>query len=115
MSLRFETRLSGTLTVRREGDFFLTDFPAKFVKNCTTLPDELFSALGPGSIPSHVLEGDETYIAVSESEGLSGTSVPILGGWNSFIPMLWGLLRPEKKQISCHVFLLRAMVCPKIP
>lgn len=68
--VRFETRLSGTLTVCRDGDLLSMDFPATFAETCANAPDELIRALGPGASPSHVLEGNNTYVVVYETESV---------------------------------------------
>lgn len=67
-AIRFQTRHSGTLTVRKNGDLFSMDFPALFAKPCANPVDELIGALGPGPRPSQVFEANETYIAVYESQ-----------------------------------------------
>ncbi len=67
-TVRFETCLSGTLTVRRDGDMFSMDFPAMFPKACATPPEALIDGLGSGPLPSHWLEGNDTYIAVYETQ-----------------------------------------------
>jgi len=67
-SVRFETRFSGALTVRKDGESFAMDFPAMFAKPCANPPDTLIRALGPGPIPSNVLEANDTYLAVYENE-----------------------------------------------
>ncbi len=67
--VRFETRFSGTLTVRKDGGFLLMDLPAFFPANCTNPPDGLTLALGPGPSPVETLEANETYIAVYENQG----------------------------------------------
>jgi len=64
--VRFETRFSGTLTVRKEGEIFAMDFPAMFAKPCMNVPDALISALG-GPQPSQVMEVNETYFAVYDN------------------------------------------------
>lgn len=66
--VRFKTRQSGTITVRKDDDLFSMDFPALFAKTCTNPPDELAGALGPGPVPSNVLAVNETYIAVYETK-----------------------------------------------
>lgn len=65
--IRFETRWSGALTVRREGGGFCMDFPTMSGTTCTT-PPALIHGLGPGPLPSHVLEANETYVVVYESQ-----------------------------------------------
>jgi PhzF family phenazine biosynthesis protein len=67
-SARFETRFSGTLTVRKDGEMFSMDFPAMFAKPCATPPDVLICALGPSPLPSNLLAANDTYIAVYEDE-----------------------------------------------
>ncbi|HSY91491.1 MAG TPA: PhzF family phenazine biosynthesis protein [Candidatus Binatus sp.] len=62
--VRFETRSSGTLTVRKDGEIFAMDFPAMLARPCTNAPDALISALAPGPRPSQVMEVNDTYIAI---------------------------------------------------
>lgn len=44
------------------------DFPAMFGQACTHPPDALFDGLGPASRPSIVLEVNDTYMAVYETQ-----------------------------------------------
>jgi PhzF family phenazine biosynthesis protein len=67
-TVRFETRRSGTLTVGKDGEMLAMDFPPIFGKMCAKPPEALLRGLGPGSFPSTVLEGNETYIVVYETE-----------------------------------------------
>jgi len=67
-SVRFETRFSGTLAVRKDGEMFSMDFPAMFAQPCPNQPDTLIRGLGPGHLPATVLEANDTYIAVYENE-----------------------------------------------
>jgi len=69
-TVRFETRHSGTLSVRKEKDreVFSMDFPAILTQTCAHPPDELIRALGPGPSPSHILQANETYFAVYDHE-----------------------------------------------
>jgi PhzF family phenazine biosynthesis protein len=66
--VRFETRHSGTLTVRKQGELFSMDFPSMCAEPCATPPGELMRALGPGQTPVEIMEANETYIAVYDSE-----------------------------------------------
>ncbi len=66
--VRFETRFSGELNVRKEGELFSMDFPAMSSRTCADRPEELVRALGSGPLPSSVLEADSVYIAVYETE-----------------------------------------------
>jgi PhzF family phenazine biosynthesis protein len=65
-SVRFETRYSGTLTVRRSKDSLVMDFPALPPKICLNAPEILFRALR--AKPAEVLENNQKYIAVFDSE-----------------------------------------------
>jgi PhzF family phenazine biosynthesis protein len=65
-TVQFETRQSGTLTVRKEGELLSMDFPAIFLKPCLSPPESLVPALGPP--PRRILEGNETYIAIYDHE-----------------------------------------------
>jgi PhzF family phenazine biosynthesis protein len=67
-TVRFETRLSGTLTVRKDGEMFSMDFPAMHAKACAEPPDLLIKALGPGPQPTGVLEVNDTYIVTYDRE-----------------------------------------------
>ncbi|HKV77833.1 MAG TPA: PhzF family phenazine biosynthesis protein [Candidatus Sulfotelmatobacter sp.] len=63
-SVRFKTKFHGTLTVRKAGEFLAMDFPALFPQPCTNSPDIWRDALAIQSLPSEVVEADETYILV---------------------------------------------------
>ncbi len=67
-TVRFETRLSGALTVSKEGEKLAMDFPAMFAKACTYSPEALNQGLGTASHPSNLLEANDTYIAVYENQ-----------------------------------------------
>lgn len=67
-TVQFETRRSGTLTVRKDREVFSMDFPAIFAQSCANPPDELIRALGPGPTPSNILEANETYFVVYDRE-----------------------------------------------
>jgi PhzF family phenazine biosynthesis protein len=68
--IRFETRRSGALTVRQDGNIFSMDFPAMVGKTCANLPQALVRGLGPGPRPSSLLEANDTYIAVYETQSV---------------------------------------------
>jgi PhzF family phenazine biosynthesis protein len=63
-SVRFETRFHGTLTVKKAGEFLVMDFPALFPQPCANPPDIWRDALALQSLPTEVVEADETYILV---------------------------------------------------
>jgi len=63
-SVRFETRFHGTLIVKKAGEFLAMDFPVLFPQPCANPPDLWRDALALQSLPSEVVEADETYILV---------------------------------------------------
>jgi PhzF family phenazine biosynthesis protein len=65
-SVRFETRFSGALTVSRDGDFMAMDFPSLAPWPCAAPPAALVEGLG--KIPAEVVQIDDNYFAVYESE-----------------------------------------------
>jgi PhzF family phenazine biosynthesis protein len=66
-TVRFDTRHSGFLIVRRDGDLLSMDFPSLIPKPCDP-PKNLFPALGLDFRPSNVFEVNQTYIATYEHE-----------------------------------------------
>jgi PhzF family phenazine biosynthesis protein len=67
-TVRFETRLSGPLTVSKDGEKLAMDFPAMFAKPCTHLPEALIRGLQRAPRPSNLLEANDTYIAIYENQ-----------------------------------------------
>ncbi|HVN18520.1 MAG TPA: PhzF family phenazine biosynthesis protein [Dongiaceae bacterium] len=67
-SVCFTTKYSGMLTVRKDGEYLLMDFPALIPRPCTA-PPALEQALGlpQNAKVSDVLEADETYYVVVQS------------------------------------------------
>jgi PhzF family phenazine biosynthesis protein len=63
-SVRFETKFHGTLTVKKAGEFLVMDFPALFPQPCADPPDIWREVLAMPSLPSEVVEADETYILI---------------------------------------------------
>jgi len=72
----FETRHGANLTVRKDGELFAMDFPALLPKRPATRPAGLARILGLNSEPAEVLEVNETYIAVLESEDAVARALP---------------------------------------
>jgi PhzF family phenazine biosynthesis protein len=93
-AVRFETRHSGTLTVRKEGETFSMNFPAIFAKPCTNPPDALLRALAPGPSPSRVLEVNETYIAVYDDESAIRKLRPDFAVLEQFHPYVVSVTAP---------------------
>lgn len=116
-SVRFETRFSGTLTVRKDGEIFAMDFPAMFAQPCANPPEALIRSLEPGPIPSNVLEANDTYLVVYKNESEVQTSNPISLSWNNSIPLQFRSLRQGAMAtpISSRAILRRAMASLKIP
>src|ERR1700722_4323749 len=67
-TVRFETRLSGPLSVSRDGEKLAMDFPAMSAKACTCSPAALIQGLGTAPRPSNSLEANDTYIAVYNNQ-----------------------------------------------
>jgi len=69
--VRFETRLSGALTVAREGDLLAMDFPASAPWACAEPPAALIEGLGKA--PAAVMQIEDNFFAVYEQEeGVKG-------------------------------------------
>lgn len=66
--VRFETRYSGTLTVRRDGERLAMDFPSLPPWICPRPPLELIRGLGPGPSPDLLLQIEDNYFVVYNSE-----------------------------------------------
>ncbi len=65
-SVRFETRRSGALTVRRDGNLLAMDFPALAPWACTAAPTALIEGLGKA--PAAVVQIEDDYFAAYESQ-----------------------------------------------
>jgi PhzF family phenazine biosynthesis protein len=65
-SVRFETRFSGALTVSRDGDFMAMDFPSLAPWPCAAPTAALVEGLG--KTPAEVVQIEDNYFAVYESE-----------------------------------------------
>jgi predicted PhzF superfamily epimerase YddE/YHI9 len=65
-SIRFKTRLSGDLTVAREGDLLVMDFPALAPWSCPAPPPDLLGGLGKA--PDEVVQIEDNYFAVYGTE-----------------------------------------------
>jgi PhzF family phenazine biosynthesis protein len=68
-TVRFETRRSGPLTVSKDGENFAMDFPAISAEPCAHPPEALVHGLGSGTAHSTLLEANEMYVVVYETEG----------------------------------------------
>jgi PhzF family phenazine biosynthesis protein len=75
-SAQFENQRAGILTVRRTGSFFVLDFPVLMPRPCAIQPPGLREALGLETGPLQLLEVNQTYIAVLETEGMVASAVP---------------------------------------
>jgi predicted PhzF superfamily epimerase YddE/YHI9 len=65
-SVRFETRSSGALSVSRDGDLLVMDFPALAPWICATPPTGLIEGLGEA--PAAVMQIEDNYFAVYQRE-----------------------------------------------
>ena len=95
-AVQFETRYSGTLTVRREGDLFSMDFPALFPKHCEGAPEGLVEALGSGPRPSDVLEVNDIYVVIYENEAAIQNMRPDFSSLELLHPAVVAVTAPGK-------------------
>ena len=65
--VRFETRFNGALSVHKEGDRFVMDFPAMPPQVCVNPPEFLACALGASASPLNILEANRNYVVVYEN------------------------------------------------
>lgn len=98
-TVQFQTHSSGQLTVVKQdevgqGTLFAMDFPAIVPQPCTNIPDGLLRALGPHSLLSAVLEANETYIAVYDSESAVCNGRPDLAQLRDLHPYAVALTAP---------------------
>jgi len=68
--VRFATRFRGMLTVWKDGDSIAMDLPAMPGTPCANVPDELVRALGVAPLSALLVEADDEYIAVYETESV---------------------------------------------
>jgi PhzF family phenazine biosynthesis protein len=95
-AVQFETRYSGTLTVRRDGDLFAMDFPALFPRLCTDAPEGLVEALGLGDRPSDVLEVHDIYVVIYENEAAIQNMRPDFSRLTRLHPAVVAVTAPGK-------------------
>jgi PhzF family phenazine biosynthesis protein len=96
-TVRFETRFSGPLLVRTDGDLLSMDFPALQPKMCKDLPKSLPLSLSSGTPPSHVLETNQTYIVVYEDEILIQNLKPNFALMESLHPYVVTVTAPGRQ------------------
>lgn len=65
-SIRFKTKVAGTLVVSKTDNFYTLDFPSRPPQNCA-VPDILLEALGGNTSPS-IIQKSRDYFLVYESE-----------------------------------------------
>ena len=66
--VNFQTKYRGAVSVQKDGDFLLMDFPALSIRRCASEPPALRAALGIDAEAHEVLQGDDSFIAVFEDE-----------------------------------------------
>jgi PhzF family phenazine biosynthesis protein len=67
-TVRFETRFSGALTVSKDRERLAMDLPAMFAKPCAYSPEAIMQGLRRAPRPSSLLEVNDTYIAVYDTQ-----------------------------------------------
>jgi PhzF family phenazine biosynthesis protein len=92
----FQTRHSGTLSVRKENSLLAMDFPALLPRKCTSIPDGLLDALRPAPQPTRVLEVNDIYIAVFEDETAIQNMRPDFSRLALFHPAVVAVTAPGK-------------------
>jgi predicted PhzF superfamily epimerase YddE/YHI9 len=113
-SVRFETRHSGLLVVRKDGELLSMDFPALFPEGLrkSAGATDLRSRTGP--LASKVLEVNDTYIAVYEDESTIQTMQPDFARLEQLHPFAVSVRRPDGTWILFRAISSRVTVCPKI-
>lgn len=95
--VQFETRQSGILIVRKDGDLLAMDFPTLFPKPCESMPDGLVDALGPGPRPFGLLEVNDIYLAVYEDETTIQAMLPDFSSLEQLHPAVVAVTAPGKE------------------
>lgn len=67
-SMNFETKYRGAVSVRKDGNLLVMDFPALSIRACAGKPPDLRAALGIDAQAQEVLEGDDSFVAVFDDE-----------------------------------------------
>ena len=91
-TVRFETRQSGALTVHRDGDMFVMNFPAFVPRHCADPPEALFRSLRLAR--TSVVEANGTYIAVYETQAEIQNIRPDFGLLESLHPYAVSVTAP---------------------
>jgi hypothetical protein len=112
-SVRFETRHSGLLVVRKDGELLSMDFPALFPEGLrkSAGATDLRSRTGP--LASKVLEVNDTCIAVYEDESTIQTMQPDFARLEQLHPFALSVTAPGTG-ILFRAISSRVTVCPKI-
>jgi PhzF family phenazine biosynthesis protein len=99
-TVRFQTRHSGDLTVRKDGDLLSMDFPARLPKRSSRLPKDLIAALGPSPPPSEVLEVNETYIVVYDKQSVIQNMRPDFARLERLHPYTVAVTAPAEEEVD---------------
>ena len=84
-AIRFHTKFHGALTVSRHGDLLGIDFPGMPPRPCG-VPEDLAQAVGLQSQAFEVLEANDTYLLVVDSEETVKTAHPNFALLEKFHP-----------------------------
>lgn len=96
-SMQFESHHAGVLIVRRAGSFFAIDFPALVPHPCPERPPGLTEALRLEREPSELLEVNNTYIGVLESEAEVKSVVPNFSRLEELHPHVAAITAPGEQ------------------
>jgi PhzF family phenazine biosynthesis protein len=97
-SVQFENHRAGILTVRKTDSFFVLDFPVLMPQPCAMRPPGLRDALRLGADPLELLEVNETYIAVLETQEMVVSAVPNFSRIEQFHPYVVAITAPGARE-----------------
>jgi PhzF family phenazine biosynthesis protein len=95
-TVQFHTRRNGILRVHKDADIFAMDFPAMPGKPCLRPPDALIKGLGLRQDPGVVLEANETYVVIYETEEAIRTIHPDYAQLEQLHPFAVAVTAPGK-------------------
>jgi PhzF family phenazine biosynthesis protein len=97
VEVQFHTLRSGVLRVSRDGEMFAMDVPAMRAKPCERPPERLARGLGLEQLPGVVLEANETYVVVYETEEAIQNIRPDCAQLEQLHPFAVAVTAPGKK------------------
>ena len=114
-SIAFATRWKGTVSVRKEGDMLAMDFPALVPERLTNVPEKLIRALRGETRPSELLEVNQTYVAIFDSEEAIQNMCPDAALMEQLKPYAVSVSAPGKQSDIVSRFFAPAFGLPEDP